>query len=541
MKTTGLTSTLFAALFAGLFAALLAGPAALGQGTCATAVLPSPATLGSVELRGAGAPGGAVEAWYRVELQPGEALFMGAATLAGQGPEPDGDTVIEVRDDACGAVIRTLDPSAYQPVRNLSTQPISLRVGVRDVSGRDTRTLVLVDIHVDLDPCGRIGPDVFEPNDTLATGAPLGAGSYDSLTVAYFEPDHFLFDVAAGERLTVALRPAYDGPVWPRMRLELLEAQSGGVLTSVASAGAGTTRVASWLNGGSATRVAARVTTQWSHACGVYGLDVALTPSACSAVLEDALEGGDACGTGFVLGAGTYRDLVVYSADPDAFTLDVPLLSPTSTAVKVRVSGGGASLSGSVRQSCSDQGIPLQLQPDGSLATVLQLPAFAAERPEVLLGFSSSIPVPSCATYDLEVSWLPQALGAEFCAQPMLGYATELHLWGSAEVARDELFFTVSGGSAAALPLIVFIGSERGASLWPVFGGPTAPFTLCLGGQIHRIQRHTQFSGAQISRRLDLAGAAAVALQPGTTWVFQAYLRGYDWRALTNAVALELR
>ncbi|QDV09605.1 hypothetical protein Poly30_51630 [Planctomycetes bacterium Poly30] len=524
------------------FAPSFAAARSLVQDSCATAVPLASAVPGSPTVEGSGNPGGAVEFWVRTSLQAGESLFvLGLGQLdLGSGPA---DLRYEIRDDSCGAVLAS-GAASDAPFRIRAASPMVVRLGLRDVSGADTRAVVFWNPYVEADGCDRQQADPLEPNDSASAARSIAAGMFAGLNAGPSDPDYYLLRTEPGERLEAEVQAAYLAPSFSRAEVLLSDALTGEVLeTRNLSSHQGGPVKLSFLEDGPVPRhLLLRVEVPEAFSCFGYDLDVRFISEPCSRLLEDALEGPDECGLGTVLGAGLYPDLAVFGGDSDVYELDVPLMAASATAVEITIRAPVRVPFAYVERTCGGSWrYRLTEQPDGSLRGLMQIPAGTDVRPTLQVAVPDAL-VDRCLAYDLELVFHPAPLGLPFCAQSIVGESQSLRLWGDDHVGSNRLWVTLDDVISSAAPLIVMAGNQRDmAPLINVFG--TEIGTLCLGGAIRRAARTpANVTGVRVvGARVDLDMPALAVLQAGTTWIFQGYLTTFNGRFLTEAVAVTFR
>ena len=173
-----------------------------------------------------------------------------------------------------------------------------------------------VEITYESDPCVGIPDDIYEENDTCATAAPIGAGSYTDLVTLMNDDDYYAVLVPADGRVTVTetqnTGSCYYQWFDDACAVELDNGNSG----------------ATYFNfSGQAQTVKLRVSNNFSGSvpsCSQYGFDLTLVTDPCVGQMDDLFEDNDDCASAHLMANGTYPGLFVSISDEDYFQFCVP-------------------------------------------------------------------------------------------------------------------------------------------------------------------------------------------------------------------------
>lgn len=204
--------------------------------------------------------------------------------------------------------------------------------------------------------------DAFEPNDTCAQAAAIGAGLHVGLTLPNELPDFYRIEIPAGQRAEMNVH--FTAP----------DEQLGGILTlhrddgNASPCGPDNQLAGLWFGGSNADMTLAWTglanasqsvilsLTTVNLACTPYELSVTFSPDPCAALLSDSLEPNNSCATARAITVGDYHGLNVGVADPDYFSI----LVGAGEVFTIRVEELNAGESGYLRawdstQACGTQ------------------------------------------------------------------------------------------------------------------------------------------------------------------------------------------
>lgn len=186
-----------------------------------------------------------------------------------------------------------------------------IHVGTWDTGDQGPLTLT---IELAVDPCGALVDDSFEENDTCATAASVGAGSYTGNNVSDTDADFYVVTVPAGNILTFT--EDFDS-----------DSVSYNIYDDAGTCGnlLGTVAGGFTLNNTGAASLDAvieAVNTSALFACGEYDFSISIDVDPCgSAAVDDSLEDNDDCATATPMMDGTTMGLFVSKTDKDHYAV----------------------------------------------------------------------------------------------------------------------------------------------------------------------------------------------------------------------------
>jgi len=223
-------------------------------------------------------------------------------------------TVFPVLDHAGGVLVGTRTVT-YEN-QSGSTQTICLQ---NSIAGPICATY---DLSIDVSPstCATAVDDAFEPNDSCATAATLGAGVSSPLFASEASPDHYTLQVPAGQVLSID--QSFDARgAW--LDAQLFTDSSCTVLAVETRRGEGGNRI-DWINQTGATAtlyLRCAIASTSSLGCGEYELHVAVAPDPCASnPVDDGFDDNDDCASARALQSGAHTGLFVSSSDADYYT-----------------------------------------------------------------------------------------------------------------------------------------------------------------------------------------------------------------------------
>lgn len=379
------------------------------------------------------------------------------------------------------------------------------------------------------DPCAAIPDDAFEPNDTCATAAPLGLGTFSGLNAGIVDPDHFAFTVAPMEVLTVAL-----SGLAPTVTVTMFAWDPNnncGDTNAIVSAGSihGPATGGLYLaNTGVVPRTfvvnVVPTPNQETGAgfCVDYSLSVSSEFDPCGALSGDAFEPNSSCFTAAPL-SSTQTGLTVHGwMDQDWYSIDVParstlrLRSKSTANLKVGPMmlwsgcGGNPDFLASSQPWLFDPADPRHFLKWHNAAD------FGVNTRLLMIANGLQFPQPFCDVYELEFEL---TLGEPYClpAKNSSGDAALLSASGSTQVGVGTLELSATPVPANSIGLVFFGPASK----------PPTPFGggwLCTQGPLLRLPG--AFTGPQgvLATTIDWTGTASV-LAAGQSFAFQAWFR----------------
>lgn len=379
------------------------------------------------------------------------------------------------------------------------------------------------------DPCAALPDDAFEPNDTCATAAALGPGTFAGLNAGIADPDHFLFTLAPQEVLTVALSGLAAGEqasvfAWdPNNACGDTNALQTG--STVFGASVGGVYLANTLAVPRSFVVRVEPDPNQDTGAGFcvgYALTVTSELDPCGALTGDAFDPNSSCFTAAPL-ASTQAGLVVHGwQDQDWYAIDVParstlrLRSKSTANQKVGPTmlwsgcGGNPDFLASSQPWLFDPLDPRHFlkwhnAADFSVATRL-----------LMLNQGMQFPQPFCDVYQVEVL---TTLGESFClpAKNSSGDAALLTAAGSTQVGAGTLELSAAPVPANSIGLVFFGPTTKSPT--PFGGG-----WLCTQGPLLRLAGSGTGTAGVLNTTIDWTGTSS-AIGAGESFAFQAWFR----------------
>ena len=298
---------------------------------CASAPVLAPGVYAGLTCQGTVSPGDADPDHYRVTLGVGQQIDA-RIRYAHQASRALDLLLLDSASPTCGAQGGFLDRSATGSDEerivwtNGGTSPLTVIVAVVPsvaAGGATSCVSYELDVAVGPDPCAQTPApdDAFEPNDTCAAAFALPAGgAWTDRYVSNTDPDHYHVTVGPNEIVSFSTTDDAQTP------LLLLDLYADSLCqTLVDSSGTANANSVVWVNRNAApVDVSLRVTTQLGVLCGLYDLEVVVTPDPCLAPQDDVFAPNGTCATGALLAPGTHTGLLVDYPVADYFRVSVP-------------------------------------------------------------------------------------------------------------------------------------------------------------------------------------------------------------------------
>lgn len=474
--------------------------------------------------------------FYRVDIPAGHRLEVGV-TFIQPDPGQSGFLVLFADDGSgspCDSFVNAVGSTFFGGTTNTANlawsapknAPATFYAQLQ-VFGDDCSTYDLA-LTIAPDPCA-LPDDFFEPNDTCATAAPLGLGTFGGLNAGIVDPDHFAFTLAPKEVLSVALSGLAPNEMVTMFAWD--PNNNCGDTNAIVAAGS----VFGPATGGlylANTSVVPRtfvvnVVPTPNQGTGVgFCVDYALTVTSefdpCGALTGDAFEPNSSCFTAPPL-SSTQTGLTVHGwMDADWYTIDVPArstlrLRSKSTANKVigpmmlwSGCGGNPDFLASSAPWLFDPADPRHFLEWHNAAD------FGVNTRLLMVANNLQFPQPFCDEYQVEFGL---TLGNVFCipAKNSSGDAAQLSASGSTQVGQGTLELSAAPLPANSIGLVFFGPASKPAS--PFGGG-----FLCLQGPLLRLPG--TFTGPEgvLATTIDWSGTSS-AISPGASYSFQAWFR----------------
>jgi hypothetical protein len=378
------------------------------------------------------------------------------------------------------------------------------------------------------DPCAALPDDAFEPNDTCASAAAMGLGTFPALSAGISDPDHFRFTLAPKEVLTIELDGLAQGETVSLLAWDPNNACGDGSAVVAGGTAFGPTTGGFHLANTSAVarEFVVRIVSDPDPLTGLgwcvgYGLTVTSEIDPCGAITGDAFDPNSSCFGASPL-ASTQTDLKAHLGDLEWYSVDIPARSTLRLRSKStsNLSVGPMMLwSGCAgNPDFLTSSVPWLFDPtDPRHFLDWHNPAdFVLDTRLLVLTNTMSYPKPFCDTYQIEFGI---TLGEAFClpAKNSSGDAALLSAAGSTQVGVGTLELSAAPVPANSVGLIFFGPTTK----------PPTPFGggwLCTQGPLLRLPG--SFTGPQgvLATTIDWTGASSV-LAAGQSVAFQAWFR----------------
>jgi hypothetical protein len=385
-----------------------------------------------------------------------------------------------------------------------------------------------LDIAIVPDPCNALPDDAFEPNDSCATAAPMGLGTFGGLNAGIVDPDHFAFTVAPMEVLTVAL-----GGLAPTETVTMFAWDPNnncGDPNAIVAAGSvfGPATGGLYLaNTGVVARTyVVRVVPTPDQETGLgfcvdYSLSVSSEFDPCGALTGDAFEPNSSCFTAAPL-SSSQSGLTVHGwMDQDWYSIDVPARS----TLRLRSQSTANLMTGPMMLWSGCGGNPDFLASSHPWLFNSADPRhwlqwhnaadFGVNTRLLMIANGLNFPQPFCDVYQVEFAL---TLGEPYClpAKNSSGDAALLSAGGSTQVGVGTLELSAAPVPANSIGLVFFGPANK----------PPTPFGggwMCTQGPLLRLPGSGTGAGT-LHTSIDWTGTASV-IAPGTSVSFQAWFR----------------
>ena len=259
-----------------------------------------------------------------------------------------GPVNVVLRNEGGTVLDSASDPDAYDLVVSGAWTGSAWQIEMSSPDD-EVRLSYELEIQIAQTPCE---PDALEPNDSAMAATSLEAGSWDELELCGADEDWFRFDLAAGERLDLAITFQHG---LGDLDLELWDAAGGTKLLTAASESS--EEALSWIATGQ-TAVTARVL-GYQGADNVYALSAAVVDAAGgTGCIEDLLGVHQTAGTAPVLFSGLYQNLSACPDSPDWYAVDLNGGETVEVLVEPQTSGGAPL---DVKMYTNPEGAPLSV------------------------------------------------------------------------------------------------------------------------------------------------------------------------------------
>jgi hypothetical protein len=383
-------------------------------------------------------------------------------------------------------------------------------------------------VSIQPDPCAAIPDDPFEPNDTCATAAPLGVGTFAGLNAGIADPDHFRLTLAPKEVLTIALSGLVTGETVSLLAWDPNNAcgDSNAVVAGGVAFGPSTGGF-HLANTSTVTRdFVVRVVPELDQITGLsfcvsYSLTATSEIDPCGAITGDAFDPNSSCFTASLL-SSTQTDLKAHANDQDWFSIDVPARSTLRLRSKSTANltvgpmmlwsgcGGNPDFLASSQPWLFDPTDPRHFLSWHNAEN------FVTNTRLFMTTNTMQFPKPYCDTYQLEFEITH---GKTFCilTKNSSGDAALLSASGSTQVGLGTLELSAAPVPPNSVGLVFFGPTTKPAT--PFGGG-----FLCVQGPLLRLPG--SFTGPQgvLATTIDWTGTASV-LAAGQSVAFQAWFR----------------
>jgi hypothetical protein len=403
-----------------------------------------------------------------------------------------------------------------------SGAPTSFIVGLESVVG--ACAAYALDLTAFPDPCNQLPPDVFEPNDSCASPAALGAGVFANLNVGVGDLDYYSVSVATGELATLVLSGLSAGDVVDVWAWEL--GATCGDLNQISAGtavhGPGSAPVFLFNPSGPTTSFVVAVKPRPNQAaqsgfCVGYGLALSTQVDPCGVASGDPFEPNELCATAPLLASSQTGLSVAQAMDQDWYTLDVPahstlrLLSTSANAGVQRPLMLYSGCAGNPDFLASSHPVYFNEDP----RHFLQWTNASAQSVETRLLVVRPVGALFCDVYDLDVG---TTLGTPFCvaAKNSTGEAARLSASGSTTPSVGVLTLTAAPVPQQKVGLAIMSPTTKAPT-------PFGQGYLCLSAPIVRYPATTTASGSLVTT-LDWTGPSGL-IQQGQSWAFQAWFR----------------
>jgi hypothetical protein len=378
------------------------------------------------------------------------------------------------------------------------------------------------------DPCA-LPDDAFEPNDTCATAAPLGLGTFGGLNAGIVDPDHFAFTLAPKEVLTVALSGL--APTETVTMFAWDPNNNCGDTNAIVSAGVvhGPATGGLYLaNTGVVPRTfVVNVVPTPNQETGVgfcvdYSLSVTSEFDPCGALTGDAFEPNSSCFTAAPLSA-TQTGLTVHSwMDQDWYAIDVParstlrLRSKSTLHKKVGPMMLWSGCGGNPDFLASSAPWLFDLTDPRHFLKWHNAADFGVDTRLLMISNNLHFPQPFCDVYQVEFAL---TLGETYClpAKNSSGDAALLSASGSTQVGVGTLELSAAPVPANSIGLVFFGPATKAPT--PFGGG-----WMCTQGPLLRLPGATTGAAGVLNTSIDWTGTAS-AIAAGQSFAFQAWFR----------------
>jgi hypothetical protein len=425
-----------------------------------------------------------------------------------------------------------VQPAAPGPMIRVSNASASTTLTARfeaaiTGSGNSGCTSYALDLRLDESDCTSLPADVFEPNDSCQSAAPiLLSGDYVGLTIGLAEVDYYTFTMQPFQRLFA--RAVGSGTLNMRLldgNCDVIQEGENFVLLGTIDE----TEIQQ-------LTLEVTVDTFFTVPCLDYLLEFDLGFDPCSPLLEDAFEPNDTCAAAVPIADGFYPELSVTDADNDYFDV---LLQPGETfAAETFVGSGSTRVNLSLWSGSGPCGFGTGGTPVASSMTFTQTERVTyvhqGSTPQRYVLEVALRNPPFCTRYALTIDGAAgRPVGTSYCvaASNSTGGRAAIEALGSTSATANQLRLTTTSLPANAFGFYL-VSRTQGL----VVGAGGSFGRLCLGGTIGRYQRPGEVMGSgpagEFSLDLDLTDTpqplGSVSVLPGDTWFWTTWFRDQE-------------
>lgn len=390
-------------------------------------------------------------------------------------------------------------------------------------------TSYALDLRLDNSDCTSQPADVFEPNDSCQSAAPiLLNGDYVGLTIGLAEVDYYTFTMQPFQRLFARASAVGSGTMNMRLldgNCDVIQEGENFVLLQTIDE----TEIQQ-------LTLEVTVDTFFTSPCLDYLLEFNLSFDPCSPLLEDPFEPNDTCEAAVPIADGFYPELSVTDADNDFFDV---LLQPGETfAAETFVGAGSTRVNLNLWSGSGPCGSGTGGTPAASSMTFTQTERVTyvhqgATPQRYVLEVALRDPL-FCTRYDLSIDGAAgRPVGTSYCvaASNSTGGRAAITALGSTSAAANQLRLRTTSLPANAFGFYLVSRTEG-----LVVGAGGSVGRLCLGGTIGRYQRPGEVMSSgpagEFSLDLDLTDTpqplGSVSVLPGDTWFWTTWFRDQE-------------